>query len=1289
MADNGISLIAGNYTRRGGSVDPNAIYVAHDVYRNNIRNYSTLTLNAINNGRIQIEDTIAGGGLDDTTSVVPLIYETSDYAYDLAITGDGTGTVSLYNDVINANVSAENVTVDFANGEARDYEFVSMNAGENTKLNLDIDFTNDVSDTITTEKNSTGTLVINTINDLGFSPDPITIQIIKNKDKNSTLQLALGDNLKEIGEGLRFGQNVVNHNDIFMQVGGMELATTDTENDSLTILQDKLFDTLSLINSYETDEERTFQFADSSKYMLSEDLTATTAGTLNIKGASDNARSTLDANGHKLFNLQNKTVLNIGSTSIENAKDYVIKAGNKDAVVNLTNAEVKNTNASAENFADSGSAIMNSAVLSIVNSDFSGNLGGAINNNSILSVTGSSFTDNKALSGGAINNNGILSVTGSSFTDNKALSGGALNIGGQAPELDFSQGIGFLNEYNLSYNGESASYISSVFAENNSIFNGYNFVMSITDSVDSEEEFNGYNQIFQELITAGEAYGSISDMPVSNTPHIQGDEAKEILAGYLFSEFAGVTFTYNGEELGTFYIKGAADVYSFGLYNPNATGGSIEVEIADTLFSGNIAENTAGNALGGAVSIMGGSSFTIKDLKDQLLAELKDNPEYSDMFEGYDLSHDFATKEEALAALDELIASGEYTTDPGNTFSDEYVINMAEPVVTFVNSKFINNKAVAENGEAKGGAIYANTDFTVKADSGESVFSGNTANGESNAIYLDNKDKTLSLVSKNKGKILFDDKINGQAGYNVNITGDDTKSAVILNNNVDNAVVNSEKIALTLGKANVFENSDFTITSGALSFMNGAAEQQVMKSANITGAIDLALDVDLANEVMDTLPANVVVAPDASINVNNLQLISKTDKDSVKIAFAPEAYSDQVAFTGKNPVAYSPIYKYNIDYLKDEDDIGYFLFARGVGGKGSSGYNPAVLNAPVANLAAGQATINETFQYTFQHSDTFTRLPYNERMSKIKDSRFALSTEYNENLGGLAPEFSNKGSWVRPYVTFESMNLENGPDVDAVTYGTLIGFDSEFEDLKNGWTGVTTGYVGYNGSQLNYSGNDTTMNGGLLGITQTFYKGNFWTAITASAGASVGETTNMYGKEDFTTLLAGIGSKTGYNFEFQEGKFILQPVMFMNYTFVNTFDYTNSAGVHIDSEPLHTIQLNPSIRLISNLKNGWQPYASVGMVWNLLNQTDTRANGVVLPEMHIKPYVEYGIGVQKRWSDKFTGFLQAMLRNGGRNGIAITGGFRWSLGKAPGKETVSGPKVKKVLKSRNSKLAGN
>jgi outer membrane autotransporter protein len=130
----------------------------------------------------------------------------------------------------------------------------------------------------------------------------------------------------------------------------------------------------------------------------------------------------------------------------------------------------------------------------------------------------------------------------------------------------------------------------------------------------------------------------------------------------------------------------------------------------------------------------------------------------------------------------------------------------------------------------------------------------------------------------------------------------------------------------------------------------------------------------------------------------------------------------------------------------------------------------------------------------------------------------------------------------------------------------------------------------------------------------------------------------------------------------------------MSYTFVNTFDYKTAAGVQIDNDPSHTIQLNPSIRFIGNSKNGWQPYASVGMVWNLLNKSGSTANGVKLPETYVKPYVEYGVGLQKRWADKYSAFLQAMLRNGGRNGVSLTAGFRWSLGKE-GKpiEKVSNP----------------
>ena len=246
-ADNGNVLISGNYTESDGVKENNAIYVAN--YENSsgtIRRNTTFTLNAINNGKIQIDDTIAGGSYYYSSNK---FWETADHAYTLALTGDGTGTISLYNDVKNAKVTSNNVTIDFANGETRDYNFVSMTAGEDTKLNLDVDFSNKTADTISTQNASTGTLIINAINELGSADGAVTVQIIKNTDPSSSLQLALGDNFTEVAQDFVFDKNYVEHTDKFVQEGGLALATTNTTNDSITIVQEKLFDTLQLINS--------------------------------------------------------------------------------------------------------------------------------------------------------------------------------------------------------------------------------------------------------------------------------------------------------------------------------------------------------------------------------------------------------------------------------------------------------------------------------------------------------------------------------------------------------------------------------------------------------------------------------------------------------------------------------------------------------------------------------------------------------------------------------------------------------------------------------------------------------------------------------------------------------------------------------------------------------------------------------------------------------------------------------------------------------------------------------
>ena len=597
---------------------------------------------------------------------------------------------------------------------------------------------------------------------------------------------------------------------------------------------------------------------------------------------------------------------------------------------------------------------------------------------------------------------------------------------------------------------------------------------------------------------------------------------------------------------------------------------------------------------------------------------------------------------------------------------------------------FVNNYAKTESSSslALGGAVYTTSDMNFIADGKDVLFSGNYTEDSrgkiNNAIFVGStyspSSPTISLKAENNGTITFNDQIDGgyvsgtnidrTTKYNLKLTGDST-GKIQLNDKVMNANATLDEVTLHLTKADILETSTLTANSGHLSLMNGLAETQLMQGMNVNGHIGMSVDVDLAAAKMDRLPEGTVVSDGAKIDVEYLNLLNDAEKDKTDILFAEESYKDKVSYTGKSPVAYSPIYKYDVSYSQDD---GYFTFLRhgGTSGNPSESFNPTVLAPSVAAQAGGYATQMQTFNYAFQHADNFMNIPYLERISMKESGRYAMSpTGDATDVGVFSPLMSrveNNGYWVKPYVSFESIPLKNGPKVDNITYGSLIGYDSQLTPIAHGFDRVLTGYVGYNGASQSYGGVDSYQNGGLIGGTLTLYKGNFFNATTLSAGASVGETQNMYGTDNYTMLLAGIGNKLGYNFEFKNGKYIIQPAMLMSYTFVNTFDYTNAAGVRIESDPLHAIQLSPGVKFIMNTKNGWQPYAAVNMVWNILDKQEVRANDVRIPEMSIKPYVQYGLGVQKRIKDKFLAFGQAMVSNGGRNGVSLSFGLRWFLG---------------------------
>lgn len=827
-----------------------------------------------------------------------------------------------------------------------------------------------------------------------------------------------------------------------------------------------------------------------------------------------------------------------------------------------------------------------------------------VSNSYLADVTGD-FVENYDASGGAIHNRGFIENIKGNFIANSSSLGGAIYNSGTFSEISG----------NFIGNRAEDSYS----AAGGAIYNRVTPNQESSEAEYSEAAFNiSGNFIGNSAVALSEAEPEPLELYALSTTGMGGAIANNASIGNITGNFIGN--------------------YASGEY---AYGGAIsnDGEISDITgdFIGNYAAGSGeyAEAAGGAIA---NSYGEIKNITGNFIGN---NVQSGDVAVGGAISNN------------DLI--GEWDYDEEKLVSGTGIVN----------SSFYGNyaKADGEYAMAGGGAIMTLTDLNIVAKDGyTSVFSGNytEVNGErdDNAIYA-GYGSTINFEMKNGGKFVMADNIRSEAapevesleriiapeGYKVNITGD----------NIDNTA---------FYMLNDMYEADLSVGNTTLNTVNDSIHTYDVNNFTLSNNTKMVVDVDLANETMDRFTSNGYGEHNGDLIVSGMNLLSDSKGDSAEIFFAEEGLKDNVLNgTGELPdkyqTAYTPIYKYNVNY-DNRADGGYFVFNRG-GQNSSDSFNPSVLSTPVANQAGSQAVINETVRFAFQHMDLFSQLPFNQRMAIINNNRYAIS----EGTPKYTPELEmiNKGFWVKPFTSFETINLNHGPDVDAITYGTLVGFDSNFKELKRGWYNVQSIYGGYNGSQLSYDGVDTSLNGGVLGITETFYKGNFFTALTATAGANVGSSKTMYGNEDFTALLAGIGSKSGYNFEFKNGKYILQPILFMNYSFVNTFDYTNAAGVKIDSDPLHTFQINPQLKFISNLKNGWQPYASVGMVWNVLNSSKVRANDVILPKMSVDPYVEYGVGLQRNWKDRFTGFAQAMVRNGGRNGVALTFGFRWAIGK--------------------------
>ena len=377
-----------------------------------------------------------------------------------------------------------------------------------------------------------------------------------------------------------------------------------------------------------------------------------------------------------------------------------------------------------------------------------------------------------------------------------------------------------------------------------------------------------------------------------------------------------------------------------------------------------------------------------------------------------------------------------------------------------INSNFIGNFAKSESGTSQGGAIYSTTDLNIIADGATSTFKDNytqvSEEKDDNAIYLDNVDGTLNFQLKNNGQIAMYDNIRGK--YTETTETDEAGNEITKITDTYKVTIQGDGTNTTFHLLNDIYNANVSMGNTTINTLNNLTHTYNFNSLTLTGNTNFIADVDLANAEMDRFTAASYGEHSGNLNVVGMNLLSDATSDKTEVFFAEQGLKNNVTTNVKELSGYTPIYKYNVIY-NNKTDGGYFVFQRGSnGGNPSDAFNPAVLSSPVATAAATQATVNETFKYVFEHADAFTQLPSVERISRINLNIYALnqekyngySTDYNTNLGSLNPTLNNKAGWFRPYVTFENMHLNHGPKVNAITYGSLVGYDTDFKKHKHG-----------------------------------------------------------------------------------------------------------------------------------------------------------------------------------------------------------------------------------------------
>lgn len=986
-----------------------------------------------------------------------------------------------------------------------------------------------------------------------------------------------------------------------------------------------------------------------------------------------------------ITNNADKTFTNAGNV----VTDTITNNGTFDGKGSITIGGGENTGTITQNnitingnFANNGDMTANNSFSNSADITGGGNLNINNGNNTGNITQGEITVDGKltntggSISAGSIANNGTISLENGSYLE---ITGSGSDIGGTIDAIGTGNNLAAgSNNVTGTINIGNSSTASDLTLESGNVV--ADAVVNITQNgefkleggettLNSNDTWAGKVSLNGGKLTTNVTQNGILDadtgeltvgsgsLTIGQGSSIAGDVTTEIANGTTLNVNNGGEVTLNSGDNwnGTVSLNGGKLDVSGLTANGTLHGNSGDL-IAGTgnlnIGTGSYIENEVAIQTSGNINITGEGIVGIDDndtLDSNSIISLKDNGTLN-----YGNTKDPSFKIEAESGNLNLLENSKMTIDGSSSIADAVALDIQKNATLTLASAEINlDKADKWNGtiDNQGGTI--NTDNVTQSSSTAALIQSDGTTNINN---------TSNITLGEKSEI---------SGGDINIT--------------NNSVLNTVNANITGGNMKIDENSAFVVKNGTfeldkiIASGDGAMQNALIHTMNGERNMSSIGELNIANQANFNIDIH---ARSNQITSNDQFMVGSMTGDGV-------ARIDQWSLNGDifgwdAPIDRNIVLDHifvdkdgnplegNIEITRDATltPIGWYQLNQHGSGAGALysldmiKFNPHVFRGQVTTIAQwqNQLAIDDML---FTHSmvlPSFKDEDGGVASSGLMANRYAATNplfapyQYSRKDGGL---------WYKMYGNFENlnMNLSGLGRVGNNSYGALIGADFGLKELKNGWKFMPTAYIGYNGAHQTYPGVGAYQNGGQAGFLGTWYKNN-WIIGGLVYGGIYDNVMNVGGHADNTfNYFAGAATKFAYNWRFHRD-WVLQPNFMAAYNFFGQQNWHSDYGqMGMMAGMLNGVNVAPGINLIWE-KETFSIYGTLQYMYNVNGAVGGQAGNVGLPQLEMeRGYIQYGIGFTKKFTDRFSGYLQAVLRNAGRTGCGFQMGFNFLLGK--------------------------